>query len=261
MDRYFELVNLMKEAKKVAVAFSGGVDSSLVAKAAVDAGIETVAITIDSPLFSRREIKNASLASEEIGIRQIVVKSCGLPVENTPMRCYHCKKNVAKLWKKVGGKRGFHTIADGVTVTDINDRFRPGVDASSEEKIWHPLVDAGFTKEDVVAVARNVGLSMWDKPSDACLASRISYGEAITLKKLGMVEGAEDFLIGLSKKIRVRIHDSIARIEVLPEDFEKIVGMREQIIEKFKKIGFTHITLDLRGYRSGSTNEELNRRP
>ncbi len=256
MSGYSELVDLVRGAKKVAVAFSGGVDSSLVAKAAVDSGIETVAITVHSPLFSLREMRNALAVSEEVGVRHVMVKSSIMP-ENTDMRCYYCKKSMTRLLRETAEKEGFNMIADGVTVDDIDDVFRQGVDAASEERIWHPLVDVGFTTEDVVNAAKDAGLSIWDRPSNACLASRISYGEDITVEKLRMVEAAEEILDGLSKKIRVRLHNNVARIEVMPEDFERIFAHRKEIVEAFKKIGFVYVALDMAGYRSGSMNEEI----
>lgn len=260
MDKYFELVSLMKVAGKVAISFSGGKDSCLVAKAAVDAGIETVAFTISSPLFSRNELENSIKIAREIGIRHVLIKSDYIP-KNTRNRCYHCKKNMSKLIKKAAKKEGFEIIADGVTVDDMKDATRIGTKAADEEGIWHPLSESGFTEEDVVYAARSVGLSVWNKPSNSCLASRISYGEGITIRKLHMVEEAEEFLeedMNITKRIRVRMHGEIARIEVMPEEFEKVMNGRGKISERFKQIGFVYTTLDLSGYRSGSMNEELN---
>ena len=254
MDKYFRLLELLRKAGKVAISLSGGKDSGLVAKAAIDAGIKAVAITISSPLFSRRELKSAESIAKEIGMKHIVVKSKYMP-ENDINRCYRCKKNMARLIKEAAEKEGFKIIADGVTVDDMNDIFRPGVRAASEEGIWHPLADAGFTARDVANAARAAGLSAWNKPSNSCLASRISYGEEITVKKLHMVENAEEFLGGISKRVRVRMHGKIARIEVLPEDFEKVIDRKDEITKKFRELGFAYTTLDLSGYRSGSMND------
>ena len=260
MGKYSELLVIIEQkvgvGGRMAVAFSGGVDSSLVAKAAVDAGADVLAITVDSPLFSRRDMEIASAVAEETGIRHVVVKSDYIP-KNNIKRCYQCKKNMARLWKETAGNEGFHVVADGVTIDDINDIHRPGVGASTGENIWHPLADAGFTAEDVVNAAKEAGLSVWNRPSNSCLASRISYGEEITPKKLGMVEEAEEFLHDLPGAVRVRMHNDIARIEVVPGNFEKILERREEVVKTFRKIGFVHIVLDMDGYRSGSMNDGI----
>jgi len=260
MGKYSELLAVIRQeagrAGRMAVAFSGGVDSSLVVKAAVDAGLEVLAVTVNSPLFSRADMENALAVAKEIGVTQIVVNSSYIP-ENTTMRCYQCRKNMARLWKKSAVQEGFHVVADGVTADDVGDIFRLGVRASTEENILHPLADALFTSEDVVAAAKEAGLGVWNRPSNACLASRISYGEEITLEKLGMVEEAEEFLHGMSEALRVRMHNGIARIEVMPRDFGKILERREEVVSTFKKIGFVHVVLDIEGYRSGSMNEGI----
>ena len=259
MGNYFNLVGLMKSRRKVAVLFSGGKDSCLVAKAAIDAGIETAAFTISSPLFSRKELKNSEKMAKEIGIQHIVIKSDYIP-KNDNRRCYRCKKNMIKLVRGSAKSKGFDILADGTTIDDMKDETRIGTKAADEEGIWHPLLDAGFNEKEVISASSSIGLSVWNKPSNSCIATRISYGEEITAKKIDMVEKAEEFLqnsLGETKRIRVRVHGGIARIEVPAEDFEKILEMRDEIIERFKKIGFTYTALDLSGYRSGSMNEEL----
>jgi len=260
MGKYSELMAIIRREAgaggRMAVAFSGGVDSSLVAKAAVDAGLEVLAVTVDSPLFSRADMENASAVAREIGVNQIVVNGNYIP-ENTTMRCYHCRKNMAHLWRKSAMQKGFHVVADGITADDVEDAFRPGVRASTEENIIHPLSSAGFRRRDVVRAAKEKGLGVWNRPPNSCLASRISYGEEITLKKLGMVEGAEEFLHGMSGTVRVRMHGDIARIEIMPDDFGKILERRGEVVDALKKIGFVHVVLDMAGYRSGSMNEGI----
>lgn len=177
--------------------------------------------------------------------------------KNSPDRCYYCKKISAHYLKQWAGELGFACIADGINVSDTYEH-RPGLAASSEEGIVHPFIEAGITKQDIRDIARECGLPIWQKPSAACLSSRIPYGEKITFDKLRMIEKAEAFLSAQGfSQLRVRVHGRVARIEVLREDLQKILSIQEEIVKTLKAIGFSYITLDLEGYRSGSMDEVL----
>lgn len=173
------------------------------------------------------------------------------------MRCYYCKSDEAKICKDVAKEHGFSIVADGTNYDDIKDSRRPGVKASSEHEIWHPLAEVKITKKEGRNILKELGLSIWNRPSNACLASRIMYGEEITLEKLARIEKAEDFLREISPQIRVRLHKNITRIEIPIEFLIDVLRKREEIVEYMKKIGFIYITLDLEGFRSGSMHEEL----
>jgi len=178
---------------------------------------------------------------------------CNNPAE----RCYHCKKISSEFLRKRASELGLACIADGINVSDLGEH-RPGLRASTEEGILHPFIDAGITKQDIRAIAQERGLPVWQKPSAACLSSRIPYGDPITRKKLGMIEQAEAFLAGLGiSQVRVRLHGTIARIEVHNEERKKILEHQAAVIREFKRIGFAYVTLDLEGYRSGSMDEVL----
>jgi uncharacterized protein len=177
--------------------------------------------------------------------------------KNSPKRCYYCKKISAQYLKQRAGELGLACIADGINVSDTHEH-RPGLIASSEEGVIHPFIEAGITKQDIRDIARVCGLPIWQKPSAACLSSRIPYGEEITLDKLGMIETAEVFLSGLGfSQLRVRVHGPLARIEVLRDDLQKLLTMRTEVVRNLKVIGFSYITVDLEGYRSGSMDEVL----
>ncbi len=256
-----ELRRIIGEKENVLVAFSGGVDSGLLLKVAYDVlGNERVlAITIDSELFPQRELEQVKSFVTRTGIAHKIVHLSWLReddfVKNLHDRCYHCKREFAKLLKVVAAEEGITTIAEGVTVSDFGE-YRPGIVASREEGMWHPLVEVGITKHEVRQIAKEIGLPFWDKPSSPCLATRIEYGERLTEEKLRMIEAAEDFLKDLGfKQLRVRLHrGGLARIEVAKEelagfcDFEVL----KVVSRKLKALGFTYVTLDLEGYRSGS---------
>jgi len=250
------LLKAMK-GKKVAIAFSGGVDSSLVAKASIDAGIDSIAITISSPLMAESSLKNARKIAKEIGIEHVIAyEELEEMVRKNPYnRCYFCKKSSAKLWKKIAKERGFDIVADGINADEIKNEFYYGIKALDEEGIWHPLAELNFSKKEVREVAHKIGLSNWNIPSDSCLASRIAYGEEIEEKKLKMIEKAEDYLRKFSPVVRLRLHGKIARIEVDEKDIEKLFYAKEEVIKELKRIGFKYITIDLEGYREGSMNE------
>ena len=250
MEKYEKLVKKIREKKSIAVAFSGGADSSLVAKACIDAGIKCIAITILSPLIPEREKRNAVKVAKEIGIRHVFIekKLSNIVKKNDRRRCYYCKKEDAILLKKYANRNGFNFVADGI---NAHDNYI-GTIASNEEGIWHPLLELNINKKDIRNILKKLNISIWDKPSESCMATRIGYGEKLTLKKLKKIEKAEDFLLNYSKKVRVRIHKKIARIEVLDEDIENLFIHRKEILKKLKEYGFKYITIDLEGYRKGS---------
>lgn len=261
-EKWEALKRRIADKGKLLVAYSGGVDSSLLAKAARDVlGKDALCIILDSVAMPRSELE---YAEELAGSLQLNCKTAEFPlpkdeefVENTARRCYFCRKASARLLKYIAAEQKIGCIADGVNLSDYQD-FRPGIEAGDEEGIWHPFVEARMTKEDIRQVSRNLGLPFWNKPSSACLASRIPYGEEITPDKLEMVEEAEDHLRALGFfQLRVRAHGRMARIELPKEDIQRALGIREDITRKLKEIGFQYVTLDLEGFRSGSMNEVL----
>jgi len=241
------------------VAFSGGIDSSLLAKVASDTlGDKAVAVTTDSSTLPQRELKNAKLIAREIGIKHIIVKHDELNNEdfrkNSSDRCYHCKLESISVLKKISKEIGFNSILFGVNHDDLADH-RPGHRALSEQAACTPLLDVGFTKDEVRELAKKLRLSNYDKPSMACLASRIPYGEEVTKEKLKMVEEAEGFIMDFGiEQVRVRHYNELARIEVPPEEFPSILKNKDHIVNGLKRLGFQYITLDLQGYRTGSMN-------
>jgi uncharacterized protein len=259
LDKYSILLTKLEEKKKLAIAFSGGIDSTLLAYAAKQVGIDTLLITVTSPLFSSYDKKMAIEIAHELGIRHVLIPHDLDPhvSRNEPLRCYHCKKDEAETWKKTAAQQGYSIVADGCNIDDVQDEHRPGVLACNEQGIWHPLAEANITKMEIRDIARIIGIPIWDRPSNACLASRIQFGEEITIQKLQMVETAEDFLRKISPQVRVRLHRNIARIEVPVSHLKDILNMREKIISFMDKIGFVYIALDLGGYRSGSMHEDM----
>ena len=244
------------------VAFSGGVDSSLLAAIARDVlGERCRAILLESPVVPGREIRDARRTADELGILLEVIP---LPImeeepilRNPPDRCYLCRKLSARVLKRRARELGLACIADGTSASDLGGH-RPGVRAAREEGILHPFVEAGLTKDDIRAIARRRGYAFWDRPSAACLASRIPYGEEITMVRLRMIEDAEELLRALGfTQVRVRLHGEVARIEVMPEEMENLWKERERILDELAEMGFTYVTIDLAGYRSGSMDEVL----
>ncbi len=253
------LVGWFAGKDSVLVAFSGGVDSSVIAKAAVLSGAKAIAATARSITFPAREMEQAVETAAEIGIMHVVFDEgeCTELYRNPVDRCYFCRHNLTDGLKEIAKKHKMAVIVDGANADDTKEH-RPGLRAMREAGVRSPLVELGFGKEDVRGMARNYGLSVQDKPSAACLASRIPYGEEITAGKLERIEKAEDFLLGLGfQQVRVRNHGSIARIEISENDIGKAAGMKKQILEKLKSLGFLYVTLDLQGYRSGSMDEAI----
>lgn len=250
---------------KVIVSYSGGVDSSVVASAARDAlSDNSLCILLDSPLIPRRALQKARDRAAALGLKCEVID---FPVLNDPDfranpvdRCYRCKKLSSRLLKEKAADFGTSSVVDGVQLSDLKE-YRPGLTACREEGISHPLVEAGMGKEDVRKAARDAGFDFWDEPSSACLASRLPYGDAITEEKLEIIEAAENLLQDLGfTQVRVRTHGPIARIEVPPGQLPRLLEHREEIVEAMEALGYRFITLDLKGFRSGSLDENIPRR-
>lgn len=248
------------------IGFSGGVDSSLLVTVAHEVlGNKMLAVTIDSAFCPRREMAEATGIAKLKGMEHQVVKLNPLVdktvAANPPERCYYCKKLVFSKLVEIAQEKGFAYIADGSNVDDDKD-YRPGMKALKELKVISPLKLAGLSKADIRAISEALQLPTWQKESAACLASRIPYGEEITEKKLRQIEAAEEVLAPLKlSHLRVRLHGTIARIEVGQEDFAKIMEIqtRRAAVADLKKLGFQYVTLDLEGYRMGSLNELLHK--
>jgi uncharacterized protein len=263
MDAKLEkLILNLKKMKKVAIAFSGGLDSTFLAKIAYDTlKSNALAITIASDLHPQWEQKQAIKLGKKIRIKHIILNIDENDIENfsenTKDRCYFCKNEIFAKIIQIAKENDINNVLDGSTIDDKFD-YRPGLKALKELGVISPLKTVGFNKKEIRILSKNMDLETWDKPSFACLASRFPYGIKITKDRLKTVENAEDFLLSLGfKQFRVRYHNEIARIEVLKDDFKKIITNSESIIKKFKKLGFKYVTLDIQGYRSGSLNEVL----
>ncbi len=259
MEKYNKLLEYIKNLHSVAVAFSGGVDSAFLLKAAKEAvGDRVLAVTVSSCLMPKREIKEAKEFCKTQGIEQIICDIDPFLADgfsaNPKNRCYICKKNILTNIKRVAGEHGIYEIMEGSNLDDTGD-YRPGMQAVCELTVRSPLKELGFTKADIRNMSKKLGLPTWEKPSLACLASRIPYGDAITRQKLEMIESAENILYSMGFcKLRVRLHGKIARIEVPESSFDKVIEKRNDIINEFKKSGFLYVTLDIEGYRTGSMN-------
>jgi len=256
-DRFERVGGIVRDLSPVIVAYSGGVDSSLLA-ALVSRNPDGKAryILIDSPLMPRRAVDEALRIAEELGIDCEVVPFAilddGAFCENPVDRCAVCKRAQSRILKEIGDGA---TIIDGANTSDLGE-FRPGLSVSDEEGIIHPFIEADIGKEEIREMAHECGYSFRDKPSDACLATRIPYGEPITCEKLSIIEKGEEILreMGFSR-FRFRIHGDIARIEVLPEEFGLALAGHHEIVVAVRELGLSYATLDLAGFRSGSMDE------
>ena len=270
--KYKRLKGIIKEMGSVLVAFSGGVDSSFLLKTAHEVlRDEVFAVIASSETYPEKEKEEAIKIAQCLNVRYKIIRTLELEnpdfVNNSPQRCYFCKRVLFSRLKEIAEDEGISCVIDGANLEDTGD-YRPGSIAAEELGIRSPLKEARFIKSEIRKLSKQLGLPTWNKPSMACLASRFPYYMRIDMESLKRVSQAEDFLRALGfSQIRVRHHGQIARIEIEPKEFPEIMekGVREKIVKTLKKLGYTYITVDLAGYRTGSMNEPLssavNRKP
>jgi uncharacterized protein len=264
MNKWNRLKSLLEEMQLAVLAYSGGVDSSLLLRAASEVlGPHLIAVTAVSETYPPLELISAKEFARSLGVTHRIIRTEELGLEefaqNSPERCYFCKRELFGKLRRIADTEGITFILDGSNTDDLKDR-RPGRRAAQEFSVRSPLVEAGLSKQEVRELARALGLSVWDKPSLACLSSRIPYGTRITPGMLQTIQTAEDCLRVLGfRQVRVRHHGDTARIEIDPGDFGRLLSedTARTIVHEFKKLGFTYVCLDLEGYRTGSMNEGL----
>lgn len=264
-EKYQNLKQSLAELDSVVIAFSGGVDSTFLLRVATDVlGSEKVlALTATSPTYPRFEFEQSQKLAADIGVAQLVIESNELEIpgfaENTPRRCYHCKHELFSRCLQKAEKTGYRAVLDGSNLDDLND-YRPGRDALKELQIISPLLDAELGKDEIRQLSKQLGLPTWNKQPFACLSSRFPYGTQITPERLQLIDRCESWLRQQNfVNYRVRYHDQMARIEVAPAEINRLLDedLRQQLVAEFKSAGFTYVSLDLQGYRTGSMNETL----
>ena len=266
LQKRSDLVNILEQMRSVIVAYSGGVDSAFLAAVANETlGRKALSVTAVSPSLAPSELEEATDLANRIGLNFMTIETNEIErpdyQANNPDRCFFCKDELYTHLVRFAEEESFDSIVNGTNVDDLGD-YRPGIEAAKQYGVRSPLVEAELTKDDIRVLSRDMHLPTWDKPAQACLSSRIPYGTTVTVEALTKIAKAEQFLRSKGfKQLRVRHHETIARIEIEPSDFSAITSepLRSEINQEFKNIGYSYITLDLDGFRSGSLNEILSK--